>query len=127
MINIFIEALTEYVNRSEERKNTKIFSKSGDCVLMKEMPNEIKNKTKIGIDYFKAVMKMSIEDLNDKGREMDILNIFKKKNCTNCLFYSKIDINGIKDIESGFGYCDKRMNNSPSKEKICIKYKEKNE
>jgi len=61
-----IEALQSYLNRNPEKKNIRIHCGS-DSILMGDMPNEIEQGTKVGIDYEKSLYKMAFEKVIDQG------------------------------------------------------------
>ena len=52
-----------------------------------------------------------------------LTDLFKKKNCTTCTFFSKRDMDGHLDNEHGFGYCAVKMDKQPGKDKLCVKWK----
>ncbi len=60
-----VEALEEYLDRHPQKKDITIMSKCAHRakVCMGDMPNQIREGTKIGIDYEKALYKMAFEDL----------------------------------------------------------------
>jgi len=60
-----IVALQEYIDRKPERGNKKIVSSCGTSILMSDMVKEIKAETEVGLDYEKALYKMTIESLLD--------------------------------------------------------------
>lgn len=57
------EALHEFLEKRPERKETIIMTKDGDTLTLKDIEDEINKKTKIGLDYQKALYKMSFERL----------------------------------------------------------------
>ena len=61
-----IEALQSYLNRNPDKKNIRIHC-GPDSILMGDMPNEIEQGTKIGIDYEKSLYKMAFEKVIDQG------------------------------------------------------------
>ena len=65
-----VEALEEYLDRHPQKKDITIMSTCAHSagIRMGDMPNQIREGTKIGIDYEKALYKMVFEDLLD-GRK----------------------------------------------------------
>lgn len=57
------EALHEFLNKRPERKETLILTKDNQKLTLQEVENEINKKSEIGIDYQKALYKMSFERL----------------------------------------------------------------
>lgn len=57
------EALSEYLNKNPIRKTTSIITKSGERLTLNDIEKEINKKSKIGLDYEKALYKMSFEKL----------------------------------------------------------------
>lgn len=57
------EALHEFLEKRPERKETIIMTKDGDTLTLKDIEDEINKKMKIGLDYQKALYKMSFERL----------------------------------------------------------------
>lgn len=64
------EALHEFLEKRPERKDTTIITKNGDELTFKELENLINNKSEIGVDYQKALYKMSFERLLRKEEEL---------------------------------------------------------
>lgn len=64
-----IEALEEYMERRPERGEVKVHSCLG-TIQMKDISNEIRKGSKIGIDYEKALYKMAFEDLLDGRKKL---------------------------------------------------------
>lgn len=62
-------ALNEYIENNPERKTSKIITKSGEEITFLMLADEINKKSKIGLDYEKALYKMSFEKLkrNEKS------------------------------------------------------------
>ncbi len=67
-----IEALEEYLERHPSKKEITILSTKGLNIKFGDMPNEIRNRTKIGIDYEKSMYKMAFEDLLDGNKTLDV-------------------------------------------------------
>lgn len=57
-----INALNDYIERYPEKGKTKVMS-GRSSYYMKDIAEEIRKGTKIGIDYEKALYKMAFEDL----------------------------------------------------------------
>lgn len=60
------EALHEFLEKRPERKHTIIMTKDGQTLTLKDIEDEMNKKTKIGLDYQKALYKMSFERLQRK-------------------------------------------------------------
>ena len=62
-----VEALEEYLERHPEQKKTTIIS-GKQSLVMGSLPEEIRNRTELGVSYEKSLYKMAFEDLL-KGRK----------------------------------------------------------
>ena len=63
-------ALEEYLNRRPERKEKKIHRKDGRAIRFGDILEEMNNNTEIGVDYQKALYKMSFEALIDEEKQL---------------------------------------------------------
>lgn len=63
-------ALEEYLNRRPERKEQKIHTKDGRVIKFGDIIDEINNNTEMGVDYQKALYKMSFEALLDGEKQL---------------------------------------------------------
>lgn len=63
-------ALEEYLNRRPERKEKKIHTKDGRVIQFGDILDEMHNNTEMGIDYQKALYKMSFEALLDGEKKL---------------------------------------------------------
>ena len=64
------EALHEFLEKRPERKDTVIITKDGYRLTLKDIEEEINKKTKIGLDYQKALYKMSFERLQRQEEKL---------------------------------------------------------
>jgi len=64
------DALKEYLNRRPERKEKKIHRKDGRVIRFGDILDEMNNNTELGIDYQKALYKMSFEALLDGEKRL---------------------------------------------------------
>lgn len=64
------DALEEYLNRRPERKEKMIHTKDGKAVRFGDILDEMNNNTELGIDYQKALYKMSFEALLDGEKNL---------------------------------------------------------
>lgn len=64
------EALHEFLEKRPERKETVIMTKEGRTLTLKDIENEINKKSPIGIDYQKALYKMSFERLQRQEEKL---------------------------------------------------------
>jgi len=64
------EALHEFLEKRPERKETVIMTKEGHTLTLKDIENEINKKSPIGIDYQKALYKMSFERLQRQEEKL---------------------------------------------------------
>ena len=62
-----IEALRDYLDNHPEQKDIEILSCSSS-IRMGNMPDEIEQGTKIGIDYEKSLYKMAFERVIKEGK-----------------------------------------------------------
>jgi len=65
-----MNALEEYLNRRPERKEKKIHTKDGRVIRFGDILNEMNNNTEMGVDYQKALYKMSFEALLDGEKQL---------------------------------------------------------
>ena len=63
-------ALEEYLNRRPERKEKKIHTKDGRIIRFGDILDEMNNNTEMGVDYQKALYKMSFEALLDGEKQL---------------------------------------------------------
>ena len=63
-------ALEEYLNRRPERKEKKIHTKDGRVIRFGDILDEMNNNTEMGVDYQKALYKMSFEALLDGEKQL---------------------------------------------------------
>ncbi len=63
-------ALEEYLNRRPERKEQKIHTKDGRVLQFGDILDEMNNNTEMGVDYQKALYKMSFEALLDGEKQL---------------------------------------------------------
>ena len=64
------DALEEYLNRRPERKEKKIHTKDGRVIRFGDILDEMNNNTEMGVDYQKALYKMSFEALLDGEKQL---------------------------------------------------------
>ncbi|MEW6552556.1 MAG: response regulator [Campylobacterota bacterium] len=64
------EALHEFLEKRPERKEKVIMTKEGRTLTLKDIENEINKKSPIGIDYQKALYKMSFERLQRQEEKL---------------------------------------------------------
>jgi CheY-like chemotaxis protein len=64
------DALEEYLNRRPERKEKRIHTKNGRVIRFGDILKEMNNNTEIGVDYQKALYKMSFEALLDGEKQL---------------------------------------------------------
>ncbi len=64
------EALSEYIERKPERKSMQIITKAGVTYTLEEIVKEINEKSTFGVDYQKALYKMSFEDLAEGDKSI---------------------------------------------------------
>jgi len=64
------EALHEFLEKRPERKTTVIMTKDDHTLTLKDIEDEINKKTKIGLDYQKALYKMSFERLQRQEEKL---------------------------------------------------------
>lgn len=64
------EALHEFLEKRPERKATIIMTKDGRTLTLNDIEDEINKKTKIGLDYQKALYKMSFERLQRQEEKL---------------------------------------------------------
>ncbi|HFS68076.1 MAG TPA: response regulator [Flavobacteriia bacterium] len=64
------DALEEYLNRRPERKEKKIHTKDGRIIQFGDILEEMNNNTEMGVDYQKALYKMSFEALLDGEKQL---------------------------------------------------------
>jgi len=64
------DALEEYLNRRPERKEKKVHTKDGRVVQFGDILNEMHKNTEMGVDYQKALYKMSFEALLDGEKQL---------------------------------------------------------
>ena len=63
-------ALEEYLNRRPERKEKKVHTKDGRVIQFGDILDEMNNNTEMGVDYQKALYKMSFEALLDGEKQL---------------------------------------------------------
>ena len=65
------DALNEYLKRHPEAQDITVITKEDGTILtLTDIENEINNRTSFGIDYEKALYKMSFEDLINKDKNI---------------------------------------------------------
>jgi len=64
------DALSEYLNRKPERKEKKIHTKDGRVIRFGDILDEMNKNTEMGVDYQKALYKMSFEALIDEEKQL---------------------------------------------------------
>lgn len=64
------EAINEYINRHPEIKDSIVLTKDNQELSFGEIVSEINNNTAFGINYQKALYKMSFEDLLQKDKKL---------------------------------------------------------
>jgi len=64
------EALHEFLEKRPDRKQIIIMTKDGNALTLKDIEHEINNKTQIGLDYQKALYKMSFERLQRQEEQL---------------------------------------------------------
>ncbi len=64
------DALEEYLNRRPKRKEKEIYTKDGRVIKFGDILDEINNNTEMGVDYQKALYKMSFEALLDGEKQL---------------------------------------------------------
>jgi len=64
------DALNEYLENRPERKNKKIYTKDGKVISFGDIVKEINTNTEIGIDYQKALYKMTFESLINNEKKI---------------------------------------------------------
>ena len=64
------DALNEYLEKRPERKDKKIYTKGGRVISFGEIVKEINTNTEIGIDYQKALYKMTFEALINNEKKI---------------------------------------------------------
>jgi CheY-like chemotaxis protein len=62
---VLTDALDEYLSRKPERREKKIHTKDGRVIYFGDILEEMNNNTELGVDYQKALYKMSFEALFD--------------------------------------------------------------
>jgi len=69
-LNVIADVLDEYFTRHKDKGETKVLF-GRNSIQMKNMSNEIRKGTKIGLSYRNSILKMSIEDFSEQASKKE--------------------------------------------------------